>query len=100
MKTFITQILVISSLSMAYARAQGGERPQMSGEMKAAFAACHEEAGMPERKSGERPTKEQREAMKTCLQGKGFTPPEHGGKGCGHSGVPPEQTGETEAGEE
>ncbi len=106
MKTFIPRILLISclSLSIAYARDQkgsgGGRPPMMNDEMKEAFDACHEEAGLPERESGERPSKEQREAMKTCLQGKGFTPPEHGGKGRGHHGPPPEQTDETQDREE
>ncbi len=89
MKTFITQTLLISSLclSVAYARdKQGGGRPEMSAEMKEAFEACHEEVGMPERDSGERPTKEQHEAFKTCLEGKGITPPEHGPRGKGGKG--------------
>lgn len=113
MKIFITQILLISSLSLsiayaggASARDQKGGRPPMSDEMKEAFDACHEEVGMPDRESGrppegERPTKEQHEAMKTCLKGKGFTPPEHGGKGRGRGGDPlPEQSGENQEGEE
>lgn len=90
MKTFITQILVISSLSLSMAYAHdhgGGGRPPMSGEMKEAFDACHEEVEMPERKSGERPTKEQHEAMKTCLKSKGITPK-------GRGGPPPEENEE------
>lgn len=98
MKTFITQTILISSLmlSIAYARDQRQGPPQMSGEMKEAFDTCAEQVGMPDRESGERPTKEQHEAMKTCLEGKGITPPQHGpggpgGKGKGRGGPPPEQ---------
>lgn len=106
MKTFIPRILLISclSLSIAYARDQkdGGGRPPMSDEMKEAFDACATEVDMPDRESGERPTKEQHEAMKTCLEKKGIILPEHhkGGKGRGRGGSPPKQTGENQESEE
>ena len=108
-KTFITQTLLISSLclSVAYARDKKeggfGGRPEMTEEMKEAFDACHEEVGMPERDSGERPTKEQHEAFKTCLEGKGITPPQHGpgGKvGKGRGGPPPDRVGNFQENEE
>ncbi|AZZ36172.1 hypothetical protein CIK05_04975 [Bdellovibrio sp. qaytius] len=98
MKTLITQTFLISclSLSIAYARDHKGGpggRPEISAENKAAFEACHEEVGMPDRDSGERPTKEQHEAFKTCLEKKGITLPQHG---KGRGGPPPERNEESE----
>lgn len=86
MKSFITQTILVSSLmlSIAYARDQVKHHgPPMDDETKAAFESCATEVGMPERDSGERPTKEQHEAFKTCLEGKGLTPSEHGPRGEG-----------------
>lgn len=101
MKTFITQTLLLSclTLSMAYAQDQRKGPPEMNAETKAAFEACAEEVGMPDRESGERPTKEQHEAMKTCLDKKGIKMPQHGpgGKGRGgHDGPPPPRNEENE----
>ena len=96
MKSFITQTILVSSLMLSIAYARDHQGPQMDTETKAAFEACATEVGMPDRDSGERPTKAQHEAMKTCLEGKGITPPEHGpggpggGKGGRPGGPPPD----------
>jgi hypothetical protein len=95
MKSFITQTLLISSLmlSIAYAGDKKHKGPPMDEATKAAFEACATEVEMPDRDSGERPTKEQHEAMKACLTKKGIALPEHGpggrGRGGGPGGPPP-----------
>ncbi|WP_409479643.1 hypothetical protein [Pseudobdellovibrio sp. HCB154] len=95
MKSFITQTLLASCLMLSLAYARDHKGPHMDEETKAAFEACAEEVGMPERESGERPTKEQHEAMKTCLEGKGIKPPKGGRPG----GPPPEFRNESDASE-
>lgn len=92
MKSFITQTLLVSSLMLSIAYARDHKGPHMDAETKAAFEACAEEVGMPDRESGERPSKEQHETMKTCLEGKGIKHPKGGRPG----GPPPEFRGEAE----
>lgn len=104
MKSFITQTILISSLmlSIAYARDQKKGAHPHNPEMKEAFDTCAKQAKMPDRDSGERPTKEQHEAMKACLESKGITPPQHGPGGpAGHHGpddlpMPPMQQTEND----
>lgn len=100
MKSFITQTLLVSSLMLSVTYARDHKGPPMDEETKAAFEACAEEVGMPDRETGERPTKAQHEAMKTCLEGKGIKPPQGGRPGSsGPGGPPPDFRGEDNASE-
>lgn len=51
------------------------ERKKLDEGTKAAMKACREELGLKRPERGEKPSKEMREEMKACLQGKGITPP-------------------------
>lgn len=66
-------------------RHHGENRPEMSAEMKAAFDECHTSLNIakPEQNSESRPTHEQMEKLKTCVEAQGFelpARPEHRGE--------------------
>lgn len=54
------------------------ERKKLDESTKTAIKACREELGLKRPERGEKPSKEMREKMKACLQGKGITPPSRG----------------------
>lgn len=66
-------------------RHHGGGRPEMSAEMKAALDECHTSLNIakPDRNSDTRPTREQMDKLKACVEAQGFelpAPPEHRGE--------------------
>lgn len=54
------------------------ERKKLDEGTKAAMNSCREELGLERPERGEKPSKEMREKMKTCLQSKGINPPTRG----------------------
>ena len=90
---YVRSILLASiALATIYTIPSAGQQhhgppPDMSAEMKAAVDECATELSLPKPGSETRPTQEQRAKMSSCLEAKGFTPPQHGE----HKGLPPDE---------
>lgn len=77
MTTFKAKLILtigMIALTSVMAQAKGHERPEMDATTKAAIDACASANNMPE-PGTTRPTKEQHEAFKACLQSKNIELP-------------------------
>lgn len=74
-KTQILTIMMMTSISLF---AFGEDRNRE--ERRAAFQACVTETGVTKPERGSRPNEEDRQKIKTCMEGKGFSPWEGRGK--------------------
>ena len=81
MVTNIRIFIAVLTLSGAlFAQKQHRNRPELDETTRAAITECEKTAAMPGRESGTRPTQEQMESFKECLEAKNVElppPPEH-----------------------
>ena len=66
-------LILMSSVAMAKHDGKDHKRfKELPPEVKAAFKECHQSLGL---EKGQRPSKEQRDKVRECMDAKGFKPP-------------------------
>ncbi len=85
--------LSVAVVAVAASNAFAQDSSSSHDAMRAAFAACANEVGLPKPVAGQRPQapdEEQRAKMDACLKAKGFEPPTRFGGGRPNGPPPPQ----------